>query len=79
MLDRWIIEKGYTLAHVERSHFQKGPFRWSSRGQVIFRIKVLDKAQISRNGWVRCGSRFKGAAFSDDIEGILDENPAHRD
>ena len=36
-------------------------------------MTVLDENNIERTGWVRCGSTFKGAAFSDDVVGFLDE------
>ena len=73
-LQRWVDDHGYSLVTAKTAWFRKGLYTWTSaRDQIVFRISVLDERGQDRTGWVRCGSRFKGAAFSDDIEGVLDE------
>ena len=44
----------------------------SSKAQVIFRIYLANNADEEKIAWVKCGSYFKGAAFSDDIDVIFD-------
>ena len=53
--------------------FRRGPYRWASDLQIVFRVVVIDDQKMERSGWVRCGSRLKGAAFSDDVVGVLDK------
>ena len=72
-LQRWVENQGCRLITAKRAWLRKGPYLVSGRGQVIFRITILDKQAQERTGWVRCGSLFKGAAFSDAIEGVLDQ------
>jgi len=40
---------------------------------MIFRITFIDKRRQERTGWNHCDSMFKGAAWSDEIKGVLDE------
>ena len=44
----------------------------SSKAQVIFRIYFTNNEDEEKIAWVKCGSYFKGAAFSDDLEVIFD-------
>ena len=53
--------------------FRKCPYPWSYGGQVVFRMVVIDEQKMERSGWVRCGSHFFSAAFSDDVVGVLAE------
>ena len=73
LLDRWIIDNGFTLVEYRTRFFRKGPYWKASSGQRVLRVTVLDENNIERTGWVRCGSTFRGAAFSDDVVGFLDE------
>ena len=75
-LQRWADENGYTLVSKKVSWtrvFRKGPYRWASDHQIVFRVVVIDEQKMERSGWVRCGSWLKGAAFSDDVVGVLDK------
>ena len=76
-LQRWANENGYTLVSKKVSWtkipFRKGPYRWASDLQIVFRVVVIDEQKMERPGWVRCGSWLKGAAFSDDVVGVLDK------
>jgi hypothetical protein len=72
LLDRWIIENGFTLVECRTRFFRRGPYRKASRGQRVLRVAVLDENDIERTGWVLCGSRFKGT-LSNDVVGVLDE------
>jgi len=72
-LETWLNNNGFQLTLVQRRFFRKGPYLWrSSSGQVIFRISIVDRQHQKKTGWVRCGSYFKGAAFSDAIDVIFD-------
>ena len=72
-LETWVKDNTYVLLKAERRSWRKGPYRWSNSGQAIFRITVLDEDKVERMGWVCCGTWWKGAAFSDYVEGVLDE------
>ncbi|MQG21131.1 MAG: hypothetical protein FI725_03880 [SAR202 cluster bacterium] len=52
-----------------------GPYRWASYSQMVFNVVIVDEQKMGRSGWVRCGSYFKGCAFTDDIAGVLDTQP----
>ena len=72
LLDHWILDNGYTLVSYKTALFKKGPYWKASRGQRVLRVIVLDENEIEHNGWVLCGSTFKGVLLSDDVVGILD-------
>ena len=75
-LQRWANENGYTLVSKKVSWtrvFRKGPYRWASDQQIVFRVVVIDEQKMERSGWVRGGSWLKGAAFSDDVVGVLNK------
>tara|TARA_B100000749_G_scaffold239701_1_gene199237 strand:- start:174 stop:515 length:342 start_codon:yes stop_codon:yes gene_type:complete len=76
LLQRWVTKNGYILIKSKREFFRKGPYGKfkSGRNHDIFRITVLDSQNSSHMGWVRCGSFFKGSAFSNDVEGVLDKD-----
>jgi len=76
LLQRWVKRNGYTLIKSKRAFLRKGPYGKfkSGRNHDIFRITVLDNQNSTHTGWVRCGSYFKGSAFSDDVEGVLDKD-----
>ena len=71
LVAKWADENGYGLLAAQYSWFLRGPYFWSSRGQVIYRVQVRDEMGLVRSGWVRCGSWFAGV-FSDKVEGVLD-------
>ena len=60
LLEGWATKNGVGLVYAERRLLRKGPFIWSSRGQVVYRIEVLDQKGNDRRGWVRCGSWLLG-------------------
>ena len=77
-IQRWADENDYILVSKNLSWtrlFRKGPYRWASNNQMVFRVVVIDGQKVGRSGWVRCGSYFAGAAFSDDFVGVLDSKP----
>jgi hypothetical protein len=77
-IQRWADENGYILVSKKLSWtrlFRKGPYRWASKNQMVFRVVVIDQQKMGRSGWVRCGSYFKGAAFTDVVVGVLDSKP----
>ena len=55
--------------------FSKLPYRWASYNQMVFGVVIIDEQKMGRSGWVRCGSYFKGSAFTDDFVGVLDSKP----
>ena len=74
----WSDENDYILVS-KKLHwtrlFRKGPYRWASYSQMIFRVVIVDEQKMGRSGWVCCGSYFKGCAFTDDVAGVLDPEP----
>ena len=72
-LEIWLNNNQFRLISVERRYLRRGPYLWkSSKGQVIFRISLANNENEEKIAWVKCGSYFKGAAFSDDIDVIFD-------
>ena len=73
-LQWWVDDQGYNLVAAKRTWFRKGPYRrTSATDEIVFRITILDERGQERTGWVRCGSWIMHAAFSDDVDGVLDE------
>jgi hypothetical protein len=61
-VERWAEKKGYQLLQAEMRLFRRGPFFWSSKGQTVYRVAVLDEQGRERGGWVRCGHWILGMA-----------------
>jgi hypothetical protein len=72
LLRGWAEEHGYEILEAEQRIFRKGPYVWSARGQVVYRVWVRDGEGAERLGWVRCGSWFAGV-LSDRVESRWDE------
>ena len=60
VLSQWARENGFDLIKSEFRLFRKGPFIWSSKHQVVFRVIAPDTQSRIRHGWVRCGSWWAG-------------------
>ena len=72
-LEIWLNNNQFRLIAIERRYLRRGPYLWkSSKAQVIFRIYLTNNEDEEKIAWVKCGSYFKGAAFSDDLEVIFD-------
>jgi hypothetical protein len=69
ILKKWGDEHGFKVLWKEQRYlFFTGPFKWKSRNQTIYFLKVRDRDGCERSGWVRCGSFIGGVFFSDKIE-----------
>ena len=61
LLTKWATENGYQVLQAQvRPLFNKGPFFWSSKAQVVYRIVVQDEQGYERSGWLQLGSPFIG-------------------
>ena len=53
-LQRWANENGYTLVRKKVSWtkglFRRGPYRWASDLQIVFRVVVIDDQKMERSG-----------------------------
>jgi hypothetical protein len=67
ILNRWAFENGYRIVDYQGKVFNRGPFTWASKSQIIFRVMVEDPEGTQRTGWVKCGS-YWGGIFSDQAE-----------
>src|SRR6266513_2674398 len=68
LLRRWAAQNGYRIVHRERRDFLRGPFTWTSgRGQTVYSVVVEDGTGSTHQGWVRCGSYWRGL-WSDKVE-----------
>jgi hypothetical protein len=72
ILARWAEENGYEVLASEHRVFRKGPYVWSGRGQVIYRVRVRDGEGVERRGWVRCGTWWAGV-LADKAESRWDD------
>ena len=72
LLRSWAEEHGYEVLEAEHRIFRKGPYIWSARGQVVYRVWVRDRGGVERLGWVRCGSWWAGL-LSDKVEARWDD------
>lgn len=74
MVKEWASQNGYSLLDADYALFFKGPFSLTTgKGQVVYRVVVLDRAGRTRRGWVRCGSWILGL-LGDEIEAIMDRD-----
>ncbi len=71
LLEQWAAENQYQLLRVQHRLFRRGPFWWSGKGQVIYRVDVRDEQGHDWLGWVRCGHWLTGL-FSDAVEARWD-------
>jgi hypothetical protein len=71
LLNKWATDNHFQLLHAEHRMFRKGPFLWSSRQQVVYRVRVRDDQSREREGWVRVGGWWIGV-FSDKVEAEMD-------
>ena len=67
LLHGWAKEHGYEILDAEPRFFRRGPYGWSSKNQVVYRVWVRDREGVERLGWVRCGS-YWGGVFDDKVE-----------
>src|ERR1035437_10100484 len=68
ILNRWAQDNGFQILHSEIRTLCAGPFTWtSSRNQIVYFVRVLDKEGREHSGWVRCGSFWRGIS-SDKTE-----------
>ena len=72
LLKGWAEENGYEILDAEPRLFRRGPYFWSGRGQVVYRVWVRDREGVERLGWVRCGSWW-GGVLVDKVESQCDE------
>ena len=56
----WAVKNGLDLEEAEFRMFRKGPFWFSGRGQVVYRVAARDAQGRLRRGWVRCGGFLLG-------------------
>ena len=68
LVESWAKANGFRLLNVEKSNFLRGPYFWnSSKGQVVFRVRVEDSEGKIRSGYLRCGS-YWGGMWSDETD-----------
>jgi hypothetical protein len=72
ILQKWASENGYHLLDYEYRTLLKGPFFWSSRAQVVYRVTVLDQQGNKCKGWVKCGNFWFGL-LCDEVESRWDD------
>jgi len=70
LLREWAEENGFQIAYCKQRYLFTGPFRWwtNSRWQSVYFVRVRDREDHERSGWVRCGSYFGGIFFSKRVE-----------
>ena len=69
IVERWAAAHGYEVLRCE-SPFATGAFSFwtTSRGQVVYLVRLRDQAGVERSAWARCGSFLGSVLSSDDIE-----------
>jgi hypothetical protein len=73
ILTQWAIENGFKILDSERRFFRRGPFFWTtSRGRVVYYVRVKAEDGEIRSGWVRCGNWWLGV-FINQAEVRWDE------
>jgi len=73
LLNEWARSNSLEITQAQYRVFRKGPFCWSARGQTVYRVRVVEKSGLEREGWVRCGS-FWGGVMTDKVEVRWDDD-----
>ena len=60
MLASWAQGQGLDLLQVELKPFLKGPYWFSSKAQMVYRISVRQADGSALSGWARCGGAVLG-------------------
>ena len=61
LLEDWAARNDYCIIHKEYRWFCRGPFFWfTSNGQIVFRIEVVDSDDQRQDAFVRVGSYWLG-------------------
>ena len=68
---QWAEAQGYELIAAEQRIMFRGPFFFSAKGQIVYRITVRDDAGREHNGWLRCGGYWLGV-LTDNLLGLFD-------
>jgi hypothetical protein len=71
VLRAWEAKSGFKIVRFEPKNIRRrGPFSWwtTSRHQIIYHLRVLDREGRERLAWVRLGSYFGGIFFSNKAE-----------
>jgi hypothetical protein len=69
ILQKWAAANRFELLEIKRPFFSGGfSFFTTSRGQVVYWVRIRDARGKQRAGWVRCGSYLGGVLFSDAAE-----------
>ncbi|MDD5542330.1 MAG: hypothetical protein PHX83_04080 [Acidobacteriia bacterium] len=68
LLNHWAAQNGFEILQAKVRMLFAGPFTFRhSRGQIVYLVRVRDRAGMERSGWVRCGSFWLGV-LSDETE-----------
>lgn len=63
MIEDWADREGYRIISAKYRWLRRGPFFWgTSKQQTVYRIRVVDSKGVTRSGWARCGSFWRGVA-----------------
>jgi hypothetical protein len=61
MLEGWCRKAGVVLLSRRHCWILRGPYFWTaSKGQVVYKFSVRDKAGRERSGHARCGGYWLG-------------------
>lgn len=73
ILNQWASENRFAILNSERRYIRRGPFFWTtSRGQVVYYVRVQAETGEIKSGWVRCGNWWLGV-FVNQAEVRWDE------
>lgn len=73
MLASWAAAGGYQLIESEPRYLRTGPYFWRhSRGQLVYRVTVIDPRGWRRGGYVRLGGWLLGL-LSDQVDVTWDD------
>lgn len=66
MVRKWADANEFEILRSEMCLFNGGSGEWetpTSRGQIIYSVRLRDRAGRERSGWLRVGSFFGGVLF----------------
>ena len=67
MLESWCRRSGLDLTSCAHRLLFRGPYFWSSKGQVVFRFTARDTAGRARSGYARYGGFWIGV-FTEQVD-----------
>ena len=77
-LGGWEKRSGYVIVKKQLKRYRRGPFRWTSNLQVVYRLDLVDKNGRRLGAWACCGSYWGGVYEKPVIIKVMLDDPPEK-